>query len=293
MADIRSLQPAYYEALRRLTLELAGVKLGSDTEFLVETRLSALARQEGFENLPSMIKELFSEGQTRLAVSVVSALLERDIRFFADRTGFKSLGQTIWPLLASEFDHEPIRILVYGCGSGQDAYSMGMALTDIQDAFPHLTPRSGFKIKGVDYPSRALSRAKAGRFTHFEVQRGLPARKLVKYFKRDKEDWVIVDSLRDHVEFEDFHLLSNPESLGKFHLIVLRNSLARYEAPAQMRILRSLAPIIKPGGYLMLGTSEDLSDLNFGLDPVQHCPGFFVRRESKFREEDIIQHAAV
>ena len=284
MADARSLPPAYYEALRRLTLELAGIELGTDSEFLVETRLAALARQEGYEDLAGMIQDLFSAGQTRLAVSVVSALLERDMRFFTDKPGFTALAQTVWPELIKTFSGEPLDVLVYGCGTGQDAYSIAIALSKLEAQYPELMQGNSFKVTGLDYPSRGLKRAQAGRYTHFEIQRGLPARDLVQYFKCEGEDWVVKDSLRRRLEFKDFHLLSDLKPLGSFNLVVMRNSLSRYAANPQMRILRSLGPIVKPGGYLMLGSTENLGTLNFGLDPVPGLSGFFKRGAIRHQE---------
>lgn len=287
MAGVRSLQPGYYEALRRLTLEIAGIKLGADTDFLVETRLSSLASRQGYDSLEALISELFTDGDTRLAVQVVSALLERDLRFFDDKAGFSSLSKTIWPAVSATFSASKIRILCYGCGTGQEAYALAMALIDIEDAFPHLAPQFGFEIIAVDYPSRALARATEGRFTHFDVQRGLPVRSLIKHFTRDGEDWVASDRIRSRIEFREFHLLSGLEPLGQFQLILMRNALARYAAGAQMRILRALSPALETGGYLMLGTREGLNDLNFGLDPVENCPGFYKRRSARFEDDGL------
>lgn len=274
MSNVRTLDPGYYEALRRLTLELAGVKLGTDSEFLVETRLGALARQEGFSDLTSMIDSLFSEGKTRLAVNVVATLLERDMRFYDDKPGFETLAQTIVPSLYKNCAGRPLRILCYGCGSGQGVYSLAMTMMELTQTLPGLH----YSIKGIDFPSRGLARAVDGRYTHFEVQRGLPARKLVKYFTREREDWVVTPALRETVDFQEFHLLSSLEAMGKFELILFRNALHRYAPSAQMRILRSLSPALVPGGYLMLGSEESLNDLNFGLDPVSSAKGFFKRR---------------
>ena len=287
MGSVRSLEPGFYEALRRLTLEIAGVKLGNNTDFLAETRLASLAREQGYADLATLISELFTDGNTRLAVHVVSALLERDLRFFDDKGGFSSLSKTVWPSVSSAFSDDTVRILCYGCATGQDAYSLAMALTDIEDAFPHLAPQNGFQIIAVDYPSRALERAKDGRFTHFDVQRGLPARSLVKHFTRDGEDWLVSDRIRSRIDFREFHLLSDPKSLGKFQLCLMRNALSLYAASAQMRILRSLVPTLDTGGYLMLGTREGLNDLNFGLDPVADCPGFYKRRCARFEDGDL------
>jgi len=163
MGDVRSLEPGYYEALRRLTLEIAGVKLGINTDFYVETRLSSLARERGYADLSGLISDLFTDGDTRLAVHVVSALLERDLRFFDDKQGFAALSKRILPLISSDFAGETIRILCFGCATGQDAYSLAITLSDIEESFPDLAPQSGFHITAVDYPGRALTRAGDGR----------------------------------------------------------------------------------------------------------------------------------
>ena len=111
----------------------------------------------------------------------------------------------------------------------------------------------------MDYPSQALERAKAGRYTHFEVQRGLPIRDLITYFEPDKEDWVIKESLRQSVSFEETHLLSKLDALGKFEVVMFRNALPHYSSPAQVRVLRGLAALVKPHGCLLLGAGETLS----------------------------------
>lgn len=283
MSAALSLKPSYYEALRRLTLELAGIKLGGDHTFLIETRLAALARREGFDGLPEMIEELFSRGQTRLAVHVVSALLERDMRFFDDKPGFQAFEDVILPRLLAAYGGGTLKILSFGCGSGQEAYGFGMVTENLREQLPALD----FDITGVDYPSYSLQRAQDGRYTHFEVQRGLPARMLVKYFNRQGEDWIVNENLRSKVKFEEFHLLSNISKLGEFQLVLFRNSLKRYSPSAQFRILRGLSHIVSPNGYLMLGNTESLNDLNYGFDPVAGAGGVFKKREIIVEPEEI------
>jgi len=282
MSAALSLKPSYYEALRRLTLEMAGVSLGNDHHFIVETRLSALSRREGFDSLSDMVEELFSRGQTRLAVNVVSALLERERRFFDDKDSYDVISDHILPRLIAGYGGSPLRFLVFGCGSGQDAYSLAMTIDKLQAQMPDLET----EIIAADYPSWALDRASEGRYTHFEVQRGLPIRDLVKYFTRSGEDWVINDELRRRVAVKEFHLLSNTEELGRYHLILFRNALGHYSAPAQVRLLRSLAPITMPQGYLMLGRDDKLSNLNFGYDPVENYQGLLKKHDDPKVEID-------
>jgi chemotaxis protein methyltransferase CheR len=281
MSAALSLKPSYYEALKRLTLELAGVNLGGNHEFLIETRLSALARQEGYDNLQMMIEELFASGQTRLAVHVVSALLERDTQFNDDAESLDDILGTVLPVLHRLYKGSTLRILSYGCSSGQEPYSLAMAIEKNKDLFPGLK----YEITAVDYPSVAIDRARAGRYTHFDVQRGLPIADLIRFFDRAGEDWIIKDSLKDKVEFKDFHLLSNLDALGEFHLVVFRNRLAHYSAPAQIRVLRELASTVRELGFLALGRGEGVSHLNFGLDPVKGLPHMLRKREVIIEEE--------
>lgn len=281
MSNQLSLKPSYYEALKRLTLELAGIQLGDEHTFLVETRLSALARKEGFDNLSDMIEELFSRGQTRLAVHVVSSLLERASQFFEDRTGYETLGDKLLPALHPIYKGETLRILSYGCSSGQEVYSTAILADKFAQALPNMT----VEITGVDFSSWALERAKIGKFTHFEVQRGLPIRHLIEYFKRDGEDWVVKENLRKAVRFVDHNLLSNPEVLGKFQVVMFRGKLQYYSPTATVSVMRYLSKLVSPGGYVMLGSDETLGKLNYGFDRQKIAPGCYQKPKIELPKE--------
>ena len=280
MSAVLSLNPNYYEALKRLTLELAGVNLGADHAFLIETRLSGLARSEGFDTLSNMVEELFKSGKSRLAVQVVSSLLERDTHFYTDLPSFNNLADVVLPLLHPIHKGGTIKILSFGCSSGQEPYCVAMALDKAKEDYPDIK----FEITGIDYPSAALDRARIGLYTHFDVQRGLPIRDLVKFFDREKEDWVIKDHIRDAVTFKETHLLSNLDDLGDFHVVLFRNALPHYSSPAQVRVLRGLATLVKPLGYLLLGSDETLNHINYGFDPLARQNGIFRKREEKVEE---------
>ena len=280
MSAVLSLNPNYYEALKRLTLELAGVNLGADHAFLIETRLSGLARSEGFDTLSNMVEELFKSGQSRLAVQVVSSLLERDTHFYTDLPSFNNLADVVLPLLHPIHKGGTIKILSFGCSSGQEPYCVAMALDKAKEDYPDIK----FEITGIDYPSAALDRARIGLYTHFDVQRGLPIRDLVKFFDREKEDWVIKDHIRDAVTFKETHLLSNLDDLGDFHVVLFRNALPHYSSPAQVRVLRGLATLVRPLGYLLLGSDETLNHINYGFDPLARQNGIFRKREEKVEE---------
>ena len=281
MRGALTLKASYYEALKRLTLELAGVNLGANHAFLVETRLARLARDEGYASLEAMIDELFNTGTTRLAVQIVSALTERDTHFFKDQQAFDRLREHVLPDLYHKRGGGRLRLLSFGCASGQEAYGMAMTVAKMRDQL------DGVKIDilGVDYPSQALERARTGRYTHFEVQRGLPITDFVEFFEPDGENWIVKDEIQNMVKFQDVHLLSKLEKLDEFHAVMFCGSLPHYSAPARIRVLRGLSGLVKAHGYLILGTGENLAQMNFGFDRVLEEPGLYKKREVILEEE--------
>jgi len=222
-----------------------------------------------------MIDELFRTGGSRLAVQVVSSLTERDTHFFKDLTAFQRLRDTVLPDLHRKRGGGRVRLLSFGCAAGQEAYGMAMTAYDMGEQLKDLE----VDIVGVDYPSQALDRARLGRFTHFDVQRGLPIRKLIEHFDPAESDWVIKKHIREMVEFRDIHLLSKLDSLNEFHAVMFCGSLPHYSAPARVRVLRGLAGLVKEHGYLILGEGENLSKMNFGFDRAGEDPGLYIKRE--------------
>lgn len=277
-----SLAPSYYDALHRLTLELAGINLGASHAFLVETRLSRLAREEGYESLDFMVSELFKTGGSRLAVQVVSALTERDTQFFKDKTAYDRLEKIVLPDLHHKRGGGRVRILSFGCASGQEPYGMAMLLERMKDQLGDMK----VDIVGVDYPSQALDRAREGRYTHFDIQRGLPIQDLVDFFDPVEADWAVKPHIREKVEFRDIHLLSKLDALEEFHAVMFCGSLPHYSAPARVRVLRGLSGLVKENGYLILGEGESLSQMNFGFDRViEEEAGLYKKREVIIEEE--------
>ena len=282
-----TLAPSYYDALKRLTLELSGVTLGDNHAFLVETRLARLARGEGYATLDAMVDELFKTGSTRLAVQIVSTLTERDTHFFKDTTAFAHLRETVLPDLYAKRGGGRVRLLSFGCASGQQPYGMAMVLAEMEAELPGLK----VDIVGVDYPSQALERARAGLYTHFEVQRGLPVRRLVEYFDpveraEGGSDWRIKSEIKERVEFRDIHLLSKLEGLEDFHAVMFCGALPHYSAPARVRVLRGLSGLVREHGYLVLGKGESLSQMNFGFDRVDaDQAGLYRKREIRTEPE--------
>jgi len=255
MTAVLSMPDGYYGALKRLTAEVAGVVLEDDYKFTIETRLSVLARREGYPSLIEMVQSMFKSGDSRLAIKMVASMLARDTHFFRDKKSLLGLSDLILPRLHAVYGPRPIKILVIGCNSGQEAYSAAILADKLKN---NELADLNVEFTAIDYPSHALERAKMGRFTHFDVQRGLAVGDMLSYFARVGEDWIITERIRKQIDFRESHLLRLPKDLGQYNAIICRDILSRFQAKVRIAFTRKIAQHIKQQGYLLIGSDEEL-----------------------------------
>jgi chemotaxis protein methyltransferase CheR len=255
MSAVLSMPDGYYGALKRLTAEVAGVVLADDYKFTIETRLSVLARTEGYDSLIDMVQSMFKSGDSRLAIKMVAAMLVRDTHFFRDKPSVLNFSDFILPRLHRIYGSRAIKVLVVGCNSGQEVYSAAILADKLKtQGLENLK----VEFTAIDYPSHALERAKSGRFTHFDVQRGLGVRDMLSYFTKVGEDWVITERLRNQITFRETHLLRLPDDLGRYNIIICRDVLSRFQAKVRIGFTRKIAKHIQERGYLLIGSGETL-----------------------------------
>lgn len=255
MSAVLSMPEGYYDALKQLTVEVAGVALDDDYPFTIETRLSILARAEGYPSLIDMVQKMFKTGESRLAVKIVAALLRRDTHFFEDHVSLQSLSEFLLPRLYEEQDSSVIKVLIIGSNSGQEAYSAAILTDKLKNS---ICRDLNVEFTAIDYPSLAMERAKSGRYTHFDVQRGLSARDMLRYFTNNGEDWIVNDALKSQIKFREAHLLRLPKDLGTYDIILSRNLISRLQVRAKINFVREISHHIKDRGYLLIGSGEQL-----------------------------------
>ena len=257
MSTVLSMPLGYYDALKRLTAEVSGVVMTEGYQFTIETRLSVIAREEGYATLVEMVQAMFKLGDSRLAIKMVAAMLTRDTHFFRDKAGLVELSDFVLPRLYETHGERAIKVLIIGCNSGQEAYSAAI----LADKLKHSTlPGLNVEFTAIDYPSRALERAKSGRYTHFDVQRGLAVRDMLSYFTRVGEDWIVSEKLKKRIEFREAHLLRLPKDLGTYHAIVCRDVMSRFQHKVKAKFIRKISEYIKQRGYLLLGSDEAIAN---------------------------------
>lgn len=277
---------AFFRALLR---RRSGLALGADQAYLLEARLAPLCRGAGLPSLSALVAHLRLRPDPALEASVVEAMTTNETLFFRDRTAFDALRDDILPaLLAARAERRHLRIWCAAASTGQEPYSVAMLLADMQSAL------AGWRVEilATDISAEAIFRARAGVYSQFEVQRGLPIRRLLRDFTQSGAGWTIAPELRRAVEFRVFNLLDGFEPLGRFDLILCRNLVIYLDGASRATLLGKLSAALAPDGVLCLGASEVSVGLSPPFIPHPERRGFFLRRAVPATKAAAGRHAA-
>jgi len=257
--------PLDYEYLRRLLKERSGLDLSADKQYLVESRLLPLARRTGLGGITEVVMKM-KGGAEQLTAQVVEAMTTNETFFFRDKIPFDHLRDSILPGLAqSRAGRRSIRVWSAASSTGQEPYSIAMCLREFGPAL------SGWRneIVATDLSQEVLEKSKAGLYSQFEVQRGLPIQFLVKYFSQLGEFWQLSADIRGMVAHRQLNLLQDFSHLGKFDVIFCRNVLIYFDQETKAAIFERMARVLEPDGYLMLGAAESVVGIT---DAFRPCP---------------------
>lgn len=265
--------PADIELLVALCRAKAGLRILPDKIYYIESRLAPVARREGVDSLGDLFDILRSKQEERLIWSVIEAMAGAETCFFRDRIPFQDFETRILPeAVARRQGQAPLRVLSAGCATGQEAYSLAIAAHSAR--LP--VSETSIQIIGADLSQRALEKAQKGMYSQFEVQRGLPIRRLIDHFDKQDDTWTVGAHLQRAIRWRRVNLLANLEPLGQMDVIFCRYLLSGLEPAAQRRVLENLAAILAPGGVLVLGNKESPAGLTGSLAPVPDLGNSFV-----------------
>jgi chemotaxis protein methyltransferase CheR len=255
-----------FEYIRRLVLEQSAIVLEADKQYLAESRLSPVARREGFDSPSSLVACLRTKIFDGLHRKVVEAMTTNETSFFRDFHPFEALRKSILPeLMTRRAGSKELNVWCAACSSGQEPYSLTILL---EEYFPNL---AGWKIRIVatDLCAEILARAREGRYSQLEVNRGLPASLLVKYFRQHGSEWQIADKLRRRVEFQILNLAENWPPLPSMDVIMMRNVLIYFGVETKKMMLGKVRGVLKPDGFLFLGGAETTFNVDDAFERVQ------------------------
>ena len=248
-----------FNYIRELVLERSAIVLEDGKEYLVESRIGPVAKTEGFDTIDRLVEALRKNSRNGLQAKVVEALTTNETSFFRDIHPFETLKNVVLPeLIKNRKSTIELNIWCAASSSGQEPYSIAML---IQENFPAL---SDWKINFIasDISEKMLDRCRAGRFSQLEVNRGLPASLLIKYFEKDGPTWCIKKQLRKVIQFRQINLSHELPYLPTMDIIFLRNVLIYFDVEMKKKILKQFRSILQPDGYLFLGGAETTLNLD-------------------------------
>ncbi len=247
-----------YEQLRVIVKRLAGIELGNNKQYLVESRFNPIMKEfniKGFSNLINMIK---SGRDKKLTEKVIDAITTHETLFFRDRTPFDALKKLLSGALGKK---RKLRIWSAAASTGQEAYSIAMIIEDINK-------RNSFKINyeilGTDISEDVLEYAQKGSYRSYEVSRGLPKEYLSRYFDRDGVGYKVKNDLKRHITFKKFNLITGFYNFQKFDVVFCRNVLIYFDDLNKKLVYKKIASVLNNDGYLFIGSSESL--MNYSTD---------------------------
>ena len=263
--------PPDYEYLRKLLKDHSGLDLSTDKQYLIESRLLPLARKAGLVDIGDLVQRM-KNGSISLIAQVVEAMTTNETFFFRDKIPFDHFREKIMPeMLQTRAGRKSLRIWCAAGSTGQEPYSLAICLKEMGAAL------SGWlvEIVATDLSNEVLEKSRAGIYSQFEVQRGLPIQMLVKYFKQTGELWQINPDIRAMVQHRQLNLLHDFSQLGRFDVIFCRNVLIYFDQDTKTSIFGRLARTVEPDGFLVLGAAETVVGLTEAFKPIADRRGLY------------------
>jgi len=245
--------------LCQLVYKDSGIVLDESKRYLLDARLRPLTQPEGVDTIDQLCRLLQLNQRAPLRQKVVEAMTTNETSFFRDAPIYDALRKVILPeMFERRASTRRLSIWCAASSSGQEPYSLAILLREILPDPASWT----VQILGTDISTAMVERCRRARYGQLEVNRGLPAVYLVKYFTRDHMEWELKADLRSQVRFELFNLKDSPRRLGSFDLVLCRNVMIYFEVDMKKQILAGIRQVLAPDGYLVLGSAETVYNLD-------------------------------
>ncbi len=261
-----SLASVEFDYLRTLLKNHTAIVLDAGKEYLAETRLAALVTEQGCSSVQELLTGLRRQSFNGLHRRVLDAMTNNETWFFRDANCFAALTGSVLPqMMKRRAQERRLSIWSAACSSGQEPYSIAMAICD-----QFQQPGWNFSIMGTDFCTTILDRARAGLYRQMEVNRGLPVRLLTRYFQQKGLHWQLKPEILGMVRLEFLNLAESwRDTIPPADIILLRNVLIYFDIETRKAILSRLRRVLRPDGFLFLGCAETTLNLDAGFAPVQ------------------------
>jgi chemotaxis protein methyltransferase CheR len=261
-----------FDFICKIVRDRSAIALEDGKQYLVESRLAPLVRKMTLNSITDLVALLRAPFSDELKQQVVEAMVTTETTFFRDLNPFEALRRELVPVLIEKRKIErSLNIWCAACSTGQEPYSLALM---IREHFPQLAGWN-VKILATDLSRDVLARAREGRYSQIEVNRGLPAALLVKHFRQHGNSWQLNDDVRAMVEFKEFNLVRAWPLLPRMDLVFLRNVMIYFDVETKKDILSRMTKVLRADGYLLLGGAETTFNLNGSYQRIEQLKAGF------------------
>ena len=272
----KEVSPEGYLKFRQFLEKQCGIVLGENKQYLVRSRLASLLYKYSYSSADELINVVVRGHDRGLLQSVIDAMTTNETLWFRDNYPFDLLVKELLPDLAKT--NRNIKIWSAACSSGQEPYSIAMAILEFQRQRPGIL-RGGVDIVATDLSSEMLSKCELGVYDELSLARGLsPQRRQMFFQQHEMGRMQIKPEVRRMVTFKSFNLLSSYAALGRFDIVFCRNVLIYFSADVKQRILQQIAGQLQSKGILFLGASESISSASDTYSMVKCQPGLYYQK---------------
>jgi chemotaxis protein methyltransferase CheR len=244
----------------------SAIELDAAKAYLIDARLTPVARRHGYASTAELVRNLQTAPNHDVQQQMVEAMTTNETSFYRDSHPFDAMKAAIVPeLIVKRAAKKAIHIWSAASSTGQEAYSIAMLL---KEQFPALATWN-VRILGTDLSDDVLEKARAGRFSQVEINRGLPALLLAKYFKREGMQWELAPQIRAMASFQKLNLIERWPPLPTMDVVFLRNVLIYFSPETKRMILEKVRAVMAPGAVLFLGAAETTIGLDSSFERVQ------------------------
>ena len=248
-----------FSYIRKLVYDNSAIVLEAGKEYLVDSRITPLAKAKGFSSLSEFVKKLQHSPYGPLHYDVIEAMTTNETSFFRDLHPFDAMKNHVLPEMASKLAiKRRLNIWSAACSSGQEPYSLAMLTSEYFTAQPGWS----VSITASDISEEMLSYSRRGHYTQLEINRGLPMPMMVKYFENHGSVWKVKENLKGMLSFRRLNLSEAWPMMPKMDIIFLRNVLIYFDQETKKRILQKVRQQLNPHGYLFLGSAETTFNLD-------------------------------
>ncbi|NBX65930.1 MAG: chemotaxis protein CheR [Proteobacteria bacterium] len=266
-----------FDVYKNMLYEKSGLVITTDKSYLLESRLAPVIKKWNIPDMVALTDKLRGIPDKQLVEDIVDAMTTNETMFFRDQKPFDKFRDLVVPaVLKAKGPNCTIRIWSAACSSGQEPYTLAITMKENAAKWAGIK----FEILATDLSKEILDQAKAGKYSQFEVQRGMPIMMLVKYFTQTGDTWTIKDDIKQMVKFQNFNLLDPMDQFGTFDCIFCRNVLIYFDQPTKGKILDKMSKRLAKHGTLFLGGAETVLGITNSFKPLEGERGVYVHSDA-------------